>query len=119
MNNKDVIKKVVTWVSLVVAGMVLLSLANLLAPEKIEITIPPTPIKLTIGCFIQGDPIFMGDIIGPVRVSGVGEIEFHSLEWNTKVTLINASCMAIESRLKQPVVRKSTDPAPHSEGIIL
>ncbi len=119
MNKLDILKKILTWVSVVVCSVVLLSLVNLLAPEKIEVKLPPVPIKLTVGCFIDGNPIFMGEILGPIRVTEKGHIEFFSLEWNSKVTLIDASCMAIESRLSHPQVKKEGENLPQPDPQII
>ena len=117
MNKLDILKKILTWVSIVVSTVVLLSLSNFIAPEKIEVKLPPAPIKLTIGCFIDGEPIFMGDVLGPLKISEKGHIEFFSLEWNSQVTLINGACISMESRLSPPKVRKEGEALPQPEII--
>tara|TARA_R100000664_G_C2713075_1_gene109121 strand:- start:129 stop:488 length:360 start_codon:yes stop_codon:yes gene_type:complete len=119
VNKLGILKKILAWVSVVVSSAVLLSLVNLIAPERVEIELPAPPVKLTIGCFIDGDPIFMGEVLGPLKINQSGHIEFFSLEWNSKVTLINASCMAIESRLNHPAVKKEGEPLPQPDKQII
>ena len=102
-----------------VCSALLLSAVNFLAPKKIEVEIPRPPLKFTIGCFIDGNPVFMGDVIGPITINDNGQIQFFSLEWNSQVTIINASCMAIESRPEQPAVRKEGQDLPRPEEQII
>ena len=119
VNKLGVVKKVLSWVSVVISSAVLLIVVNSLAPKKIEVDIPRPPIKLTVGCFIDGNPVFMGDVIGPLVINDNGQVEFFSLEWNSQVTIINAACMAIESRVNQPSVRKEGQDLPHTEKQII
>ena len=113
------IKKVLFWVSLLTLGPLLLAGANMLAPDPPAMELPPPLIKYTVGCFIGGQPIFMGDVIGQMKINERGEITFFSLDWNSQVKLVNASCISMESRMSTPTVRKDGDTNNNSDTIII
>jgi hypothetical protein len=119
VNKTSIAKKIAIWFSAVLCAFFILFLSNHLTPKKIEVNLPAPRIKLNIGCFIEGEPIFMGDILGPITPTAVGGIQFYSLEWNTRVTLINASCVAMESRIERPAVKKDMITGDHDERQII
>ena len=109
MNKNNILKKSLFWICMPTLGAMLLAAVNLLAPSPPKIELPSPPSKYTVGCFIGGQSVFMGDILGPIRVSPKGEIVFFSLDWNVEVRLINAGCISMEGRLTAPTVYKEGD----------
>ena len=104
MNKNPTLKKVLFWIVMPTLGALLLAATNMLAPDHYEIEV---------------HSVFMGDVLGPIKISPKGEITFFSLEWNSKVRLINAGCISMDSRLITPTVYKIGDIKNNSNNIII
>ncbi len=83
---------------LAIAALILiLFLGRCSPPPKPE----PVPVyKSFVGCFIDGNPVFMGEIIGSMRVESTGVIEFYSVEMGTTIRLINAGCIEVNKGMQ-------------------
>ena len=100
-------------------GALLLAAANMLAPYRYKIELPPPLTKYKVGCFIGIHSVFAGDVLSPIKISTEGEITFFSLDWNAKVRLVNAGCIFMENRLITPTVYKNGDIKNNSNNNII
>jgi len=60
------------------------------------------PLKKTfVACFINGSPIFAGEIIGPMVVTPMGVVKFYSVELDAEVRILNGGCIEVDKDRKK------------------
>lgn len=91
-NSIAMVRNVLFWVFLVLLGGAGLATINTFVPSKPPILTEP-PSRYLIGCFIDGEIVFSGEILGDTRIKENGTITFFSLTANTTIQIINGSCI--------------------------
>ena len=89
------VRNVFFWTFLVLLGGGGLATINMFVPSKPPLLTEP-PSRHLMGCFIDGEIVFSGEILGDVRIDENGTITFFSVTANTTIQLINGSCITTE-----------------------
>ena len=66
-------------------------------PEKPLPPPPAPPKKSVVACFMNGKPVFSGEVLGRINLGTDGKISFFSSDMNAEVQLLNASCMVLKN----------------------
>ena len=89
------VRNVFFWTFLILLGGAGLTTINMFAPSKPPLPTEP-PSRHLMGCFIDGEIVFSGEILGDVRIGENGTITFFSVTANTTIQVINGSCITTE-----------------------
>ena len=63
------------------------------APAEPIDTEHPMPAKSFVACFVNGQPAFSGEIIGPARIVDLNVVTFYSIELDAEVRIVNGGCI--------------------------
>lgn len=77
-------------------------------------TKPPTPAKSYVACFVNGQPVFSGEAIGPAKVVDVSVVTFYSIELDAEVRIVNGGCIEVKKGWQAPTQKASS---PHDGAI--
>tara|TARA_Y100001973_G_C5086966_1_gene275392 strand:+ start:427 stop:711 length:285 start_codon:yes stop_codon:yes gene_type:complete len=90
---KDLLNNTIFWFVVSAIAITALTVINSNKPEKPK-PLPKEPVKSLVTCFVQGDPIFSGEAIGDIKIDNKN-ISFFSLELNTRIQVLNGSCIVL------------------------
>lgn len=82
------------WFGVAAIALTVLAVINHNKPESPKIK-PTAPTKSLVTCFVAGNPIFSGEAIGDIKIDKKN-ISFFSLELNTRIQVLNGSCIVLE-----------------------
>jgi hypothetical protein len=94
---KTYLSNALFWFVVVGAALLTLAFVNHHKPVKPKL-LNPLPPRSLITCFVQGEVVFSGEVLGVVETDNTRKISFFSLDLNTKLEIFNGACVVLKKK---------------------
>ena len=94
---KHYLSNAIFWLALGGVALLALAFVNQHKPVKPKL-LAPLPSRSLITCFVAGEVVFSGDVLGEVETDSTRKISFFSLDLNTKLEIFNGACVVLKKK---------------------